>query len=62
MNLKDKIVENRTLFEQSCGVNVLWECWIYPEDDEKLARLKDEGYNEGDIIHLMTNEWKPAIP
>ena len=60
--LKDKIVESRTLFELSCGVNVLWECWDYTADDEKLARLLDEGYNEGDIIHFMTSEWKPAIP
>lgn len=60
--LKEKIVENRTLFEHSCGVNVLWECWDYTEDDKKLARLLDDGYNEGDIIKLMTNEWKPAIP
>ena len=62
MNLKDKIIENRTLFEYSCGVNVMWECWDYPADDERLARLLDEGCNEVDIIHLMTDEWKPAIP
>ena len=60
--LKNRIIENRTALEYSCGINVMWECWVVPADDERLSSLLGEGCSEVDIIHLMTEDWKPSIP